>query len=77
MKKITAHYINDNLEDMFRGQRINHRGATYWVAPDISDDGVWSTRNGAIYYISEDRNILGSINGYEYGRVVDGIAYKF
>lgn len=76
MKKITAKYINDNLKNMFLGERVNHRGATYRVAPTIDDAGTWSTENGTIYYISEDRNILGAINGYEYGKVVNGVAYK-
>lgn len=80
MKKITAKYITENLKAMAYGQRVEHKGATYWMQCDsfINCDGnlKLDTDNGTIYYISADRNILGSINGYEYGKVVDGVAYR-
>lgn len=76
MRSITAKYINDNLSRMIYGERIEYRGATYWVAPNTNDDGTLDLHNGTIYSISADRNLAGCSNGYEYGKVVNGIAYK-
>ena len=80
MKKITAKHITDNLDAMKTGKHILYRGAEYWMQCDQTaalDGTVYSDPdNGTLYYISEDRKLLGSVNGYEYGKVIDGIPYK-
>lgn len=44
-----------------------HRGAEYWINAVYDPD--------LILYISEDRKILGCINGHEYARIIDVIPY--
>lgn len=76
MKKITAKYITENTGKMLYGGHVFYRGAEYWIAPDLRDDGTMDAANGTIYYISADRRISGCINGYEYGKVIDGVPYR-
>lgn len=82
MRKITAKYITDNLYYMARGDRVTYHGAIYWMecdaiyTPDGEYTGKVDVDNGTLYWISKDRNISGCINGYEYGRVIDGVPYK-
>ena len=76
MRKITAKYITENLAAMMEGEHIVYRGSEYWLVPDMVGHGRFDPQNGTIYYISEDRKILGSINGYEYGKVINGVAYR-
>lgn len=68
MKRITAKYIVDNIDLMrYSGTHIMHRGAEYWINAVYDPD--------LILYISEDRKILGCINGHEYARIIDVIPY--
>ena len=79
MKKITAKFINDNLVAMSRGEHVFFRGAEYWMRCKqvfVGDDLKYDTANGTIYWINADRKLSGAINGDEYAKVVDGVAYK-
>ena len=78
MKKITAKFINDNLDDLANGWTIHFRGAEYWMRCDGEPASPYreDRKNGTIYYIDADRKISGCINGYEYAKVINGVAYK-
>ena len=77
MKKITAKFITENLNEMMCGKRVEFRGALYFAKPVVSEDGFNDIKNGTIYRISEDERILGSVQGTEYGKVIDGVPYKY
>lgn len=82
MKKITAKFITDNLNTMFYGTHILFKGAEYWVAPNLlyledEDRYIYDTKNGTIYKICASEKILGSILGDEYGKVINGVPYKY
>lgn len=79
MKKITAKFIVNNLDALARGEHIYHRGAEYWMSCNqviINDEVKYDISNGTIWVIDEDRKILGAVNGVEYAKIVDGVAYK-
>lgn len=76
MKKITAKFIVNNLPVMAKGKHIFFRGAEYWMHCNLTDDCKSDLDNGTLYYICEERKINGCINGYEYGKVINGIAYR-
>ena len=76
MKKITAKYIVENITAMAYGQHVTFRGSEFWMHCEQGDNGKYDPANGVIYYISADRKISGSVNGHEFAKVIDGVAYK-
>ena len=76
MKKITAKFITENIEEMMHGGHIFFRGNEYWAGNDVTESGQWDTENGTIYRLTKDELTMGVINGLKYAKVIDGIAYK-
>lgn len=66
MKKAPK-FISENIEKMQCGMHIHRAGCEYWINPIANPD--------IVLWISEDRAIAGATNGYEYARIIDGVAY--
>jgi hypothetical protein len=66
MKKITAKFINENIDELMRDNVVKFRGCEYRLGFD-----------GTIYYRDADDITMGTINGMPYGKIIDGVAYKY
>ena len=76
MKKIIAKFITENIDKLMHGEKINYRGNVYSAVPEMDDDG-YCTDNAIIYRWTRDDLIAGINNGMEYGKIINGVAYKF
>ena len=76
MKKVTARFITRNIKKLLYGDHIINRGNEYWVANDYNGADI-DLENGTIYYLTVEDRCGGRINGKKYGRIINGVAYKY